>query len=209
MSDSPHGLLPSRLEKLFVKIVQPISRVLVEAQVSPNLITLSSLGFAALAGYWLMEGKFFLALVGLVLMGLSDVVDGEVARLSRSSSPWGGVLDSVVDRYTEAVLLVGLSIYFWDREAPFWVLVVGLLLIGGFLVSYVKARAEAAQIPCQGGLVQRSERLVLLAIGMAGGEIVLKGALVTATILSHVTAVERLIKVRASARRSQLELQQR
>ena len=95
------------------------------------------------------------------------MIDGAVARARTSTNSSGALLDSVIDRYSEAVIFLGALIYFHHLQNFFGVVLVFAAVIGSILVSYVRARAEGLQIECKVGLMQRPERIVLLALGCA------------------------------------------
>lgn len=157
---------------------------------------------AAYAGGLLLTGGWL-----LLASGSLDVVDGRVARRTGTGSARGAFLDSVVDRYADSFTYIGLSIYFRDS----WVLWITLLaLLGGSMVSYTRARAEALGVDCRVGLLQRPERTVILGFGSifsvlidhitgpwAGQDnAVLVLTLVAIAVLSNVSAVHRAVYVR-------------
>ena len=130
-------------------------------------------------------------------------MDGAVARVSKVTNPFGALLDSVVDRYSEGAIFLGLAIYFSIKGGPKMVTglaLTGLGLISAFLVSYVRARAEGLQVECKVGLMQRPERIVLLSLGVIFGELSFKSfdiniliiALWVLVILSHITVLQRV-----------------
>ena len=199
MSDTPNGLLPVRFERWFVGRLKPVVTFLGRSGLSPNTLTLLSLFFGFIAAALIVLGRLRLALIPLALAGISDILDGQIAHLTGKISRFGAILDSSVDRYTEFLLLGGIGGYFFRTQQPWWMACCALALAGSFLVSYVKARAEGAGIPCSVGLLQRAERLVMLGAGIFFGGWVLKGVMITLAVLSHITAVERLIYLKKSA----------
>jgi phosphatidylglycerophosphate synthase len=203
MSLTPHGLLPSRFEQAFVKGLQPLAAGIGRAGISANGITLLSLVFAAATGALLALGHLRWALLPGVVMGFCDILDGLVAKSTQRESAFGAILDSAVDRYAEFLLFAGFGIYFGLRGEWLWTAVAALALTGSFQVSYVKARAEGAGKACPVGLAQRSERLVLLAVGVLFGGWVLKGVLLALSLLAHYTAIQRLLFLSQSQKISQ------
>ncbi len=194
--------MPLRL--FFTWLVGPLVRLLVRARVSADTVTLASVVLAAGAALGVATGHFALGGWIYLATGLCDFLDGRVARATDTAGLRGGVLDSVVDRYTEGLLLVGLAWFYRDN----WVLIPVLLaLTGSFLVPYVRARGEAAGVAFRNvGLMQRPERIVLLGTTIAlssVSEVLLEGgpsphhwlAIAGITVLaasSHITAVQRL-----------------
>ena len=122
-----------------------------------------------------------------------DGLDGVLARESGKTSTFGGILDSTSDRLTEMALLGGLSFYYLHHGTP----VTGTMLCfsalcGSVLVSYVKARCEAAGIPCNRGLLQRPERLILFCVGLLAGPGIMLWILLLITGAGAVTVIQRL-----------------
>lgn len=200
MSQTPYGFLPSRFEQAVVQRMQPLAAGIVRLGVSANGITLGSLLFAAATGTLLALGHLRWALLPGVVMGFCDVLDGLVAKTARSESVFGAILDSAVDRYAEFLIFAGFGVYFTLHGGWEWTAVAALALTGSFQVSYVKARAEGAGVSCPVGLAQRSERLVLLAFGALFGGWILKGILLALSVLSHFTAIQRLLFLSKSQR---------
>ncbi|MCE5281294.1 MAG: CDP-alcohol phosphatidyltransferase family protein [Deltaproteobacteria bacterium] len=191
-----------------LRILSPAVRLLVRLQVRPNTLTNWGLGFGLLAGVLIGGGAFLAGLGAVALSGLCDVLDGQVARSSQQTSPFGAFYDSVLDRFSEGFILTGLAWHFAGGPAfgavppkassPATVAVILLALTGSFLVSYARARAEGLGISCRIGLLQRPERFVILMAALALGTIpghgydLMKGALVLLAILANGTAVQRI-----------------
>lgn len=199
MSDTPNGILPVRFERWVVGRLKPIAAATARCGLSPNALTMLSLIFGLIAAALLITGRLRTALIPMALAGGCDVLDGQVAHATGKISRFGGILDSSLDRYIEFLLLGGLGVHFFQIGQPWWIVVCALALTGSFMVSYVKARAEGAGIPCPVGLLQRAERLVILGAGIAFGGWFLKGVILALAILSHATAVERLLYLKRTA----------
>ena len=124
-----------------------------------------------------------LAGIFLILAGVSDMLDGSLARANGETSPFGSYIDSVADRFTEALIFTGIA---WHlREKPELLLVLAALA-GSFLVSYTKARAEALGVSCDVGLMERPERIIVLVAGALLGLLV--PALWVLAVLTMITA---------------------
>jgi len=119
--------------------------------------------------YFYSRGSFLLGTIVTVIFVLSDLLDGTMARLSQTGSKWGALLDSTLDRITDAAVLGSIAYYLAGQNDPLLPVVLIALVAGG-LVSYIKARAESLGIECNGGFAERTERLVILflAIFLAG-----------------------------------------
>jgi CDP-diacylglycerol--glycerol-3-phosphate 3-phosphatidyltransferase len=206
MSDTPHGLLPSAFENWFVSLVRSISNFLARLGVTPDLMTAVSFMLGAITGVLIALSHLHWALLSGFLMGICDIIDGQIASIIQKKTRFGGILDSAVDRYTDFMVLCGLGVYFYTLNQPVWVFIAALTLIGCIEVSYVKARGEGAGLQCNIGFVQRSERLLILGLGLLFGGIFLKIALLLLAVFSHITAAQRLIFLRklSSAETSRL-----
>jgi phosphatidylglycerophosphate synthase/putative flippase GtrA len=198
------GLSTPALRHFFAWTMRPWWRLLARVRFPPNVITSLSLALALAAGIGVAAGRFALGGWLFVSSGALDFLDGRVARSTGRSTQAGAVLDSLLDRYVESALLVGLAWYYRDS----WVLVACLLaLTGSLLVPYVRARGEALGVRmAEIGFLQRPERVLLLGAGTALSpilEVVLApddrhpphrlaiGAVVLIALLSHLTAVQR------------------
>lgn len=135
---------------------------------------------------------------GLLLLVASsfDIIDGAVARSKGMTRPFGAFLDSTLDRYSEAMVFIGLILYYYIHVGRFDVLYPLLIIIasqGSLLTSYIKARAESLGFQCRGGIIERPERVILLAIGMITGW--LTASLIALAVLTHVSALQRFLLV--------------
>ncbi len=192
----------------YLRLIEPIASFLIRHGVHPNVIT--TLGtFCSVAGGviygagHIRTGGWFLGLTAFF-----DVVDGRVARQTGQTSVFGAFYDSTLDRVADAAVLAGLAVFYATsaRHASVPLLVVTLAgIIGGFLVSYTRARAEALGIDAKVGLMQRPERVVLLSapqafFGLALDGWVLATIVVLLTVTSWVTAVQRVVAVYRATR---------
>ena len=154
-----------------VRIISPTARGMLCIGLTPNSVTtLGVIGVIATALIAYPNGRLFGGTVAICAFALSDLFDGTMARLSaKGPSKWGGFLDSTIDRVTDSAIAMGLLIYLAKIADPLsYVLFVSI--VSGFLVSYIRAKAESLQIECKGGFAERTERLVILltAIGFTG-----------------------------------------
>ena len=180
-----------RARGLLGLIVDPMVAVLARLGVSPNMVSVGGFAVTAVAAWPLAEGRFLLG--GLLLLGGSatDMLDGALARATGKVSKRGGLLDSTLDRVSEAAVLFGLLYYFVDGGDLEEALLVFLTLAASVLVSYVKARAEGLGLECNVGLVTRPERIILLSAGLISGQVTILLYIVAAA--SFVTAAHRFI----------------
>ncbi|MCA9728118.1 MAG: CDP-alcohol phosphatidyltransferase family protein [Candidatus Eisenbacteria bacterium] len=185
------------LKRVVRGAVDPVGRGLARVGFSANLVTATGLLFAGVAAYGFVRGDRWMAFLFLLLSGLSDLLDGAVARAnSVRGTKFGAAFDSTLDRYGEGLVLGAILVSLAQRGATDWMLGLALLAgIGSFLVSYVRARSEGLGIPCEVGILERPERLVLLlvlALWGHPGEPWILGAL---ALLTHVTFLQRLIHI--------------
>jgi len=185
------------LRKVFKVVIDPIAAGLLKIGITPNTVT--GLGFilSALAAFFISRGNLTTGGLILLIAGPLDVVDGSMARLMGPSTPYGSLIDSTTDRYSELVVLGGLLFYFVAQQDSLAILLVFLAASGSILVSYVKARAEALGFNCKVGLLTRVERLIIM-IGCLIFQIPMVALWIIA-ILANITAVQRLLFVRKQA----------
>jgi CDP-diacylglycerol--glycerol-3-phosphate 3-phosphatidyltransferase len=164
-------MLQESLRAPVTKLITPICRGLIRIGVSANMVTAAGAIFtmtAALLNF--PKGELFLGTLLIVFFVLFDLLDGTIARLSaKGSNAWGALLDSTLDRLTDAVILGSVLWYLISEDDALVPLVLTTIVLG-FLISYIKARSESLGIQCNGGLAERTERLiiVLTTTGFAG-----------------------------------------
>jgi CDP-diacylglycerol--glycerol-3-phosphate 3-phosphatidyltransferase len=176
---------------LAYRITNPIVGILSKSGITPNALTLINLALNIVAAYVIATGHFLLG-GGLVLVsGLFDLLDGALARFTKQTTKFGAILDSTVDRISEAAILCGLLIWYVPQEdASLKIVLIFIVLIGSFLVSYIRARAEGLGWQCQVGLFTRAERVIVLAIGLLINQIFI--ALCVLAVFVFITVVQRL-----------------
>lgn len=173
----------------YVKIVMdPIAE---RMKINPNIITVAGLLVSVLAAYMFARGDLLLGGVFIALSGFVDMLDGAIARKNQTNTPFGGVLDSTMDRFADVFILMGI-IYggFVD-----WFIGI-LTLLASFTVSYVRARAESEGIKCDVGIAERPERLIILMAGAFLGYFfnpsLMYWAVVIVMVLGYLTVIQRL-----------------
>jgi len=183
------------------RIIDPTVGWIVGHGIHPNAVT--TLGFLCVAGAGYMYHLDHVRTAGFLVLlgGMWDIFDGQVARVSGMASKFGSFYDSTLDRISEIVVFVGLlSLYnsYGRALADVWMVYVIFAAMGGSLmVSYTRARAEGLGLDCAVGLMQRPERVVLLgvgslAFGLDWNGAVLKGVVVVVAVLTNLTAVQRI-----------------
>ncbi len=152
-------LLLGRFKQITEKVFKPFARIVAELGLTPNYLTIIAFILSVLTAYLILVHDFAWAAVTLLIAGGCDLLDGLVARITNTVTVRGGFLDSVFDRYSDAVIIGAIT--FSGNCEPIW----GVLAIfGSLLVSYVRARAESAGAKLGGiGFAERPERLTIIA----------------------------------------------
>ena len=192
--------------KGYLRVIEPVAALLVKLRINPNALTtigtLSTVaGGAAFATGHIRTGGFIIGLTAIF-----DVLDGTVARRTGQSTVFGAFYDSTLDRVADGALLGGLAFFYATSIAYHSVPMLGVAIlgiIGTFLVSYTRARAEALGIDAKVGVMQRPERVVLLSVpqaffGVLFNGWVLAGVVSLLTLTAWITAVQRILYVRRS-----------
>ena len=164
-------MLQSSLRAPVTKFITPICRGLLKMGLTANGVTILGTISSVMAAILLIPNGHLLA-ASLALTGflLFDLLDGTMARLSeQGTNKWGALLDSTLDRISDAAIL-GSLIWYLEKNNQTLSVVVLINVVLGFLISYIKAKAESLDIECNGGLAERTERLIitLVALGVAG-----------------------------------------
>ena len=177
------------------RLFLPAGKAIAKTGLTPNNLTL--IGFMVNVGVaWVLStGRFLIGGALVILAGVFDLLDGALARSTGRSTTFGALLDSVMDRYSEAVILFGLLIYFAYQGATTEIILIFATIIGSLLVSYVKARAEGLGLDCEVGIMRRTMRLLVLALGLMLSAVAGQALLVTLWVLAiftNTTAAHRL-----------------
>jgi CDP-diacylglycerol--glycerol-3-phosphate 3-phosphatidyltransferase len=190
----------------YLRLVEPLADGLVAAGVRPNTITTLGLIGAIAAGTLFASGEIRWGGWVLAVTAVFDVLDGVVARRSGAQSRFGAFFDSTVDRVSDAALLGGLAV-FWARVGPHhsieMVAIALVAITGAFLTSYARARAESIGLDAKVGVMQRPERVVLLAapqalFGLAFDGWLLKSVVVVLALTAWITVAQRVAFVHRS-----------
>ena len=179
-------------------ITDPMVRILSKSGITPNALTLINLALNIVAAYVIAVGHFLLGGALVLVSGLFDLLDGALARFTNQSTKFGAILDSTVDRISEAAIFCGLLIWYVPQGARLEIVLIFAALIGSFLVSYIRARAEGVGWQCQVGLFTRAERVIVLAIALLLNQIFI--ALCVLVVFVFVTVAQRLVYLRKQAK---------
>lgn len=186
----------AKTRSIAARVIEPVARGLLALRLTPTSVTLlGAAGVVFVAIVFIARGEWLLALVVGTPFALSDAIDGTMARLSGRVSRFGSFIDSVTDRITDGAIFGALA--FWAfGQSTFLSVVTLVALIAGFATSYVRAKAESIGVDCHVGLIERPERIGLLALGgLLDGLAVpsaMTGALLVLAVLSSYTVWQRV-----------------
>ena len=170
-----------------------ILKIFLREHGNPNVFTFMGFFATLVASLLILKGFWIFAGLAIILSGLLDLFDGVVARKLGKATAFGSFLDSVLDRYSDLLLLLAILIYYLRKEDPGLVILTAMVSMGTILIPYVRAKAESLQIPCTIGLMERAERIILLSIGTLFHS--LEPILWILAILTPFTVLQRLYYV--------------
>jgi CDP-diacylglycerol--glycerol-3-phosphate 3-phosphatidyltransferase len=176
---------------------------LIESRLTPNAISITGLVGNLIAAVLILEHHFILAGVAFILGSLCDMFDGRYSRMSGKGTPFGAFLDSTLDRVEEGVVLAAVAVWFAEDGNELAVGATVLAVVGSYMVSYTRARAEALGVGGKVGIASRAVRVVILSAGLvfAAGELVpdfdlLEPAIYVMAALTVFTTLQRVLHVR-------------
>ena len=176
------------------KVLDPVGVALSRIGITANALTVAGIVIASVGAIFIGQGRLFLGFVFLILTGLPDALDGAVAKASGTSSIRGAFLDSVSDRVTDILLFCGIAWYLASNE-PGRIMMLPVAVMGAaMLISYQRAKAESLGFDAKGGIMERAERFIVMALGLLISDILIP-VLWVMLVLTLVTAVQRFVKV--------------
>ena len=176
------------------KVLDPIGVLLSGIGVTANALTATGIVIAGIGSVFIGQGRWFLGFIFLILTGLPDALDGAVAKASGTSSVRGAFLDSVSDRVTDILLFCGIAWYLASNESGRIMMLPVAVMGAAMLISYQRAKAESLGFDAKGGIMERAERFIVLALGLLISNILIP-VLWVMLILTLITAIQRFIKV--------------
>ena len=185
----------SAREMISAYLERPVAGALAKMGVSPNMVTFAGLVGAGISAWLISEGVLWAGGVVMLFAGVLDLFDGALARSTGQDSPFGALLDSVVDRVSEIVVLLGLLLHYARGDSLEGTALVYLAMGGSVMVSYLRARSEGLGIDCKVGIMTRPERVAALGFGLIVGHwlpvvmLIVLGVIAALTIL---TTAQRL-----------------
>ncbi len=179
-------------------ITEPLNAVLVKSRLKPNNLTWIALATSVIAAASIATNQLLIGGFLVLLSGLLDILDGALARLTNQATRFGALLDSTFDRISDAIVLLGFLVLYIRSEGYIEIVLIFLALVGALLTSYIRARAEGIGVNCPVGLFTRTERVIILALGLLLNPLCkfsILIALVILIVLGFVTVGQRLVYV--------------
>ena len=186
-------MIGNKIEHRLDPYLHPILKLFSGEHGNPNFFTLMGFVVTLAASFLVIKGFWFFAGLAIILSGLFDLFDGVVARKLGKVTALGSFLDSVSDRYSDLLFLLALLIYYLRKGDPDLVILTSMVSIGTVLIPYIRAKAESLHVPCNIGLMERAERIILLSIGTLFQWMV--PVLWILVILTHFTVLQRIYYV--------------
>jgi len=174
-------------------ITGPLLPFLSRIGLTPDILTWIGLGINIIAAGIIATNHLITGGILVLFSGLFDILDGALARFTNRSTRFGALLDSTFDRLSEAFILFGILILYIRDVHILEILLIFGVMIGSFLTSYIRARAEGLGIECKTGLFTRAERVIILALGLMLNQILI--ALIILAVFAFVTVIQRLVHV--------------
>ena len=177
-------------------VERPVARLLARLGLTPNLVTLIGLAIAGAGAYLIATGHWWGGGLIVLFAGAFDMFDGALGRATGKESDFGALLDSTIDRVSEAVVLLGLLAFYLSSNDGLGSILVYVALVGSIMVSYMRARSEGLGIDCKVGVMTRPERVVAIGTALIVGHwlpITMLVVLGVIGALTTVTAVHRLV----------------
>jgi CDP-diacylglycerol---glycerol-3-phosphate 3-phosphatidyltransferase len=177
--------------KICRAILDIIVKTVSALKIHPNYLTLIGFLTTILAAFQLAKGKFLSAGMVIIVAGIFDMLDGRVARITNNVTRFGAFFDSVLDRYSDIAIYLGLMVYYSKGQRLSYVILSGVAMMGSLMTSYTRARAESLIPLCKVGFMERPERLVLLIIGMLTNR--MAPILWIIAFFSNMTVIHRIV----------------
>jgi CDP-diacylglycerol--glycerol-3-phosphate 3-phosphatidyltransferase len=173
--------------------LEPMARLISATNISPNVITVIGFLLMVIVAFVLAWGHFLLGGILITVFALFDALDGILARMMGRTSRFGAFLDSTLDRFSEAIIFLGLFVHYMSHGQNLELILIYATVVGSLMVSYARARAEGIGVPLKDGLFTRFERIVLLVVGLLFN--ILTPVLWILAIFTNLTALQRMYVV--------------
>lgn len=165
------------------------------SKINPNVFTICGLFLGIAVSLSVALDYFLFGAVFMFLTGFFDVMDGAVARSTNNVTAFGGFLDSVLDRYTDLLIMLGVFVHFLMHGNILYSFITFFAAIGIAIIPYARAKAEASSVQCSTGMLERPERLIILFAGFLFS-FLLPYVIIVLAVLTHITVVQRILFVK-------------
>jgi CDP-diacylglycerol--glycerol-3-phosphate 3-phosphatidyltransferase len=192
MTHTHRRLIPENLQNRFFMLMAPLIRLFTKWEFNPNSFTVAGVIITSVAAAAFLMGFIRLGGVLILLGGLCDTIDGQLARNTGRATRFGALLDSTVDRYSEFIMFFSIAAYFILIENFSAAAATFLALCGSFMVSYARARAESLGFNAKMGFMQRPERIVMIGLGAMIHIVAFELAIWLIAIFANFTALQRI-----------------
>jgi CDP-diacylglycerol--glycerol-3-phosphate 3-phosphatidyltransferase len=192
MTHAHRRLIPENLQNRFFRVLAPLIKLFTKWELNPNSFTVAGVIITSVAAAAFLMGFIRLGGILILLGGLCDTIDGQLARNTGRATRFGALLDSTVDRYSEFIMFFSIAAYFIYIEDFGASAATFLALCGSFMVSYARARAESLGFNAKIGIMQRPERIVLIGLGALVHIVAFELAIWLIAILANFTALQRI-----------------
>ncbi len=182
----------SRFKPAVTGLLKPVTVHLVRSGITPNHLTVVAVVLGLTSAYFIFAGKTIIGVFLLLISSSLDALDGALARNENLRSEFGGFLDSVMDRYVDAAVIIAIGVHSGH------VFLASIAVVGALMVSYTRARAETIIERCDVGIAERGERTLILIGGLIAG--LEYYALLVVAILAHFTAIHRVYYTHSQSR---------
>lgn len=188
-------MFPDGMQRWARGTAEAVATPLARMGMTPNTLTVLGFAFNVATAIVLATGHLSTAGALLFVSGVFDMLDGALARVAGSQSDFGAFLDSLLDRYSEAAILLAVIFVFTVRQNTPAVILAYAAAVGSILISYARARAEGLGVECRVGIAPRPERVLILGLGLLFNGTTTIVALGLLALLTHITAMQRLYHV--------------
>ena len=194
-------MISGALKPAVTRLINPVARFALRIGLTPNSVTLlGALGLITSAIYFYSSERYFVGTLVITFFALSDLFDGAMARISeKGASAWGGFLDSTIDRATDSAIVISLALPLIRNEDSLSFVAL-IALVTGILIPYIRAKAESFYIPCDVGVAERTERLIIILVAAGfhglGVPYILAVGFWLLALLGVLTVIQRLLVVR-------------
>lgn len=205
-------MFPNWLKTGFVNMFMPVINFFVKLKVKPNWLTTAGFVFGLGSGLLFATDHFFWGGMVALLSAICDAIDGSLARRSNNVTKFGMFYDSVLDRYSELAMFIGLSYFYSHSGMWLQTILTDLALAGSLIVSYTRARAEGLGMDCKVGIMERPERIAVIITGTVFTGVfnrhwIFTAALWALAIFTNITAVQRILHIRNKIREQAVTVQ--